>query len=264
MKALRRGFAVVAVLLLLAVPALAQKYAPAVQKAIDAVRKQMDAVENGKGGEIKPQQDDVVLKALPDHKMVIVRFRVFPVARIMPKGMKASNLFAVDKEGKVEHLKDVKGLEKFLNAHAAAAKNEKDARTALAAWLTLTEEFHQDGFFKFEVLEKEFTYADGKASGRVMVTGGGNGDLKVDLAFDKDGKLAKVEEKAAIRPGPRPICQATKLLDADPIVRQIAEQDLIIMGLPAHAYLMEQRDRAAPELRQAIDRLWERIQRNGW
>jgi hypothetical protein len=28
-----------------------------------------------------------------------------------------------------------------------------------------------------------------------------------------------------LRAGPRPICQATKLLDRDPIVRRMAEQD---------------------------------------
>jgi hypothetical protein len=84
------------------------------------------------------------------------------------------------------------------------------------------------------------------------------------VLFDKEGKLAKVNEKAAIRPGPRPICQATKLLDADPIVRRIAEQDLLIMGLSSRDYLMERRERASPELREAIDRVWLQIQKNGW
>jgi hypothetical protein len=92
---------------------------------------------------------------------------------------------------------------------------------------------------------------------------GGNGELKAELTI-KEGKLAGVSEKAAIRPGPRPICQATKLLDADPIVRRIAEQDLLIMGLLARDYLMEQREKATPELRRAIDRVWAQIQRNGW
>src|SRR5207249_6646109 len=66
----------------------------------------------------------------------------------------------------------------------------------------------------------------------------------------------------SIRPGPRPICQATKLLDADPLVRRICEQDLLIMGLSARDYLAEQRAAARPELRDAIDRLWQKIQRS--
>src|SRR5205085_5449764 len=112
-----------------------------------------------------------------------------------------------------------------------------DAKTMLAAWLTLSQEFHQDGLFRFEVLEKEFDANPTKAAGRAMVTQGGNGELKAELTFDKDGKLAKATEDAKIRPGPRPICQATKLLDADPIVRRMAEQDLLIMGLAARPYM---------------------------
>jgi hypothetical protein len=44
----------------------------------------------------------------------------------------------------------------------------------------------------------------------------------------------------------------------------MAEADLLFMGLAARDYLMEQRAQASPELRQAIDRLWERIVKNGW
>lgn len=231
----------------------------------DLVRKHIDTLPNGKGaGEVLLQNAPAVTKAFPDYQIVLVRFRVFPVARIMPKGLRASNIFAVNKEGNIEHLKDVKTLEKFFRAHQAPVKNDTDAKAILHAWLSLTPEFYQDGMFKFEVLDKEFKYEDSKATGRVTVMQGGNGQINVVLLLDKEGKLAKAEEKAAIRPGPRPICQATKLLDADPIVRRIAEQDLLIMGLSAREYLMEQRERATPELRGAIDRLWEQIRKNGW
>ena len=93
---------------------------------------------------------------------------------------------------------------------------------------------------------------------------GGSGTVTASLTFDDAGKLAKVSEEAKFRPGPRPICQATKLLDPDAIVRKMAEQDLLIMGLAAREYLNEQRAQAGPELRRAIDRLWQRIQKNGW
>lgn len=185
----------------------------------------------------------------------------------MPEGLNTSSLFAVDKQGKIEFLKDVKLLEKFFRAHHARVTDEDGAKTVLGAWLTLTQDFHQDGFFKFDVLSKEFAVAgkdELKASGRAVVMAGGNGQLIANLTIDKDGKLAKADEKAEIRRGPRPICQATKLLDADPIVRHVAEQDLLIMGLPARDYLMEQRERATPELRLEIDRLWRLIQKNGW
>ena len=74
-----------------------------------------------------------------------------------------------------------------------------------------------------------------EASGRAMVTQGGNGAIKATLTFDGEGKLIGFNEESQIRPGPRPICQATKLLDADPIVRKMAEQDLLYMGLAARA-----------------------------
>ena len=248
-------------------PIAAQEKMPADgQKAIDAVRKFVDEKGAKGSGEITVKAEEAVKKVLPDYTIVNVRFRIFPVARILPEGMRASNVFAV-KDGKVEHIKDVNGLEKFLQDHAAKSKDEKDARALLAAWLTLTQEFHQDGMFKFEVLEKEFAVAgkdETKVTGRLTVMGGGNGELSADMSIDKDGKLAKIEEKSTIRPGPRPICQATKLLDADPIVRRIAEQDLLIMGLAARDYIMEQRANASPDLRDAIDRVWKQIQKNGW
>ena len=67
-----------------------------------------------------------------------------------------------------------------------------------------------------------------------------------------------------MHPGVRPICQATKLLDADPLVRRMAEQDILVMGQSAKEYLDEQRANAKPELKAAIDRIWKRIVDEGW
>jgi hypothetical protein len=39
----------------------------------------------------------------------------------------------------------------------------------------------------------------------------------------------------------------------------MAEQDLLIMGRAARPYLEEQRARARPELRRAIDAIWQKI-----
>ena len=47
-------------------------------------------------------------------------------------------------------------------------------------------------------------------------------------------------------------------------LRRMAEADLVYMGLAARDYLMEQRASARPELREAIDRLWRRIEKEGW
>jgi hypothetical protein len=243
---------------------------PDVEKAMKAVRAELDAAFNAKGaGDITWKSEEALKNVLPDYYVINVRFRQFPVARILPKGLHASNLFVVKKDDKSKPtpLLDITKLEKFLHDNASEVKNEKEAGTLLAAWLTLTQELRQDGFFRFEVMEKEFKVvgdnAKFSAEGRAMVVAGGNGQLKAELTTE-NGKLAKVTQQVEIRQGPRPICQATKLLDADPIVRRIAEADLLIMGLPARDYLMEQRDRATPELQRAIDRLWARIQKNGW
>src|SRR4029078_8781993 len=92
--------------------------------------------------------------------------------------------------------------------------------------------------------------------------GGNKGEVKASLTF-KAGKLAAAETKATLTPGIRPICQATKLLDPDPIVRAMAEQSIRVMGSAAKSYLDEQRAKATPELKAAIDRIWERIQKEG-
>ena len=44
----------------------------------------------------------------------------------------------------------------------------------------------------------------------------------------------------------------------------MAEQDILVMGKSAKAYLDEQRAKAEPELKAAIDRVWRRILDEGW
>lgn len=242
----------------------APKLSKDAQKAQDAVKEHLKK----RGGE--PQliwkDEPAFNKVFADTTFIVARYRIYPIAREIPEGLKPSNVFAV-RADTVQLIPDVPALEKFFRAHAKPVKSADDAKNALAAWLALAQEFHQDGMFKFEVLTKEF--ADEKAEGgqlvrgRAIVTQGGNGELNATLTF-QDGQLAKAAETAKIRPGPRPICQATKLLDPDPIVRRMAEQDLLIMGRSARDYVLDQRSRATPELRDAIDRLWRKIEANGW
>jgi hypothetical protein len=101
------------------------------------------------------------------------------------------------------------------------------------------------------------------ANGRleVVAKAGNEGFLAAELLFDPKGQLVQVREDVQLKPGIRPICQATKLLDPDPIVRRMAERDLLILGRLAKPYLDEQRQQADPALRRAIDQLWQRIER---
>src|SRR2546427_513407 len=99
----QRMTAVFIALAIVALPGLAQIYPPDVQDAYEAVSKHINGLPNGKGGDIKPQTAGAVRESLPGYNMIVVRYRIFPVARIMPEGFKASNLFAVDNDKKIEH-----------------------------------------------------------------------------------------------------------------------------------------------------------------
>lgn len=102
------------------------------------------------------------------------------------------------------------------------------------------------------------------ATAKATVVAGGKGSLNATLTFDRGGKLKTVANKGSVQEGMRPICQATRLLDADPIVRKMAERSILIMGRAAAGYLEEQHAKAAPALQQAIDRMWQRILDEGW
>jgi hypothetical protein len=255
----------IGVMAVLAGPALAQeeqKLTEKAKKAVDAVKADMDK-RKAQGAIILWKEEKGLAKTFPDYDFVVARFRQFPVARQLPEGLSAANVFAV-KDGKLQHLKDVKALQKFFKEHESPVKGEAQAKDAMTSWLALSQEYHQDGMFRFDILEKEYSVENaGKTiRGRAIVMQGGNGELAVTLTFD-EGKLNQVKESAKIQAGPRPICQATKLLDADPIVRKMAEQDILIMGKAARAYLMEQRAQASPQLQAAIDRIWRLIQQRG-
>src|SRR5579871_5344538 len=228
-----------------------------IAKAEKATRDKLAALK-GTSARVEFVKDDAVTSALPNYYIFSVLFPRYPVARRPPsKDLTASNLFAVDDDGKVTILKDAKELEKFFQTNVTA-KSEEQKKRAIRSWLRLAQQYHQDGFYTFRLMD-DATKVDGnKVSGVVVAMKGGSGMLKATLTFDDDGKLDKVQEEAALRPGPRPICQASKLLDPDPLIRRIVEQDLLLMGVAAKDYLDEQRAKASPELQRAIDRMWQR------
>jgi hypothetical protein len=212
--------------------------------------------------------DEALTKAFPDSAFFAVIFRQYPVAVVAPEPFKAQNLFVVPKEGKLVHLTDTKGLETFFKDHLKAVKDDDTAKQAAQSWLVLSETFKQDGFYRFSVPKDELKVTEAKgertATGKFTATQGGKGELTATLTFDDKGKLSKASEENGLKPGPRPICQATKLLDPDPIVRRMAEQDILFMGRPCKEYLDEQRAKAPPDLQKAIDRIWKRIVDEGW
>jgi hypothetical protein len=192
-------------------------------------------------------------------------FRQFQIAEAPPEGLKSSNVFVAGPDGKVTVITSAKELDEFFRAALPAAKDEKQMKAAALAWLRLVEQLYQDGFYTFETVSEATKVGDDKdgkkVAARAVVMKGGNGDINVELFFDAAGKLTKATETGTVKPGARPKCHATKLLDPDPVIRAIVEQDLLIMGRAAKPYLDEQRAKAAPELQKAIDKIWERIEK---
>lgn len=209
--------------------------------------------------------------AFPKHHFFSVRYRQYPVAVQPPKGLRSSNVYVVMPSGKPKVLNTKEGLQKFVKANYPGAKGKVTSKSAVAlarSVLTLNHALIQDGFYKFEIRNERKL---GEASGRIfavrmssLVAQGGKGNVVVEVSFSKKGTVAKIESKAKIMAGPRPRCQATKLLDPDPIVRYMATTELKFMGLAAKPYLLEQRAKADPKLRKAIDRLIREIEAAGW
>ena len=240
--------------------------AAAAQPGLELLAKKLAEFKGAERGQIIPVTDEAAARAFPAHSFYVLRFRQYPVVQVPPAPLTASNLFAVKPDGSVEHLRDTAALESFFRATLAPIRAEGEARDATTAWLRLAQEFHQDGFFQFSVPHNSVRVAS-TGNGELEVTGtavvnpkGGNtGEIVAALTFDHAGKLVKVSETAKVAKGIRPICQATKLLDPDPVVRGMAEQAILVMGKAAKEYLTEQRTKASPELQQAIDRIWQRI-----
>lgn len=215
-------------------------------------------------GTVVPIKDDELGRLFPSHTFFAVRFRMYPVAMAAPEPLQSRNLLIAPKEGPLIQLNTPKQVESFFRANLKPLEKEAAQRDAVRGWLRLSEELTQDGFFKFITQEDSLKVEDGKATGKTIVTSGGKGEITVALGFDRAGKLTSIQHKSTVMPGVRPICQATKLLDPDPIVRRMAEQDILVMGRAAHDYLMDQRAKAGPRLQKAIDRIWNRILREGW
>jgi hypothetical protein len=238
------------------------------KKAENLVRQRFPVLGTQGMPPLAPVSEPKVTGAFPRQSFFVLGIRQYPVARLPPEPLKVRNLFAVTKDDRVQHLTDIKGLEKFFRTSLGPVTDTKSAKDSVEAWLRLSQEFKQDGFFKFsipeELLAADNSKGEWQASGKALVTAGGRGEIRANLTFTAEGKLAKVEEKNTVKAGVRPICQATKLLDPDPVVRQMAEKDILVMGRAAKEYLDEQRAKASPELRQAIGRVWQRIVEEGW
>jgi hypothetical protein len=232
-------------------------------RAEKAVKAELERLK-GTSGTLTRITSDPLARSLPGHVCFFVLFRQYPVARMPPPGLRASNLFVYGPEGKVHVLSRPADLEKFFKGRLGPAMNDEGMKDAARAYLALSQQLRQDGFYKF-ALEDDATKVARNREGnkvvtaKVVVKAGGNGLINARLIFNDKGKMTGVSEDAKLTPGPRPRCQATLLLHPDPEVRAMALDNLLLMGRAAKGYLDEQRAKASPKLRAAIDAVWKRI-----
>jgi hypothetical protein len=236
------------------------------QPASELLTKRLAEFKGADRGKVIPVAEDPIARAFPGHWFYVLRFSQYPVALVPPAPLTSNNLFVVKADGLVAHITDPETLKTFFSATLPPVRTEAEARDVAKAWLRLAQEFLQDGFLQFAIPDDSLrivSTADGGllATGRAVVTphGGNQGEIVAALTFDQSGQLVSASETAKIKRGIRPICQATKLLDPDPIVRGMAEQAILVMGKDAKEYLDQVRATASAQLRQAIDLIWSRI-----
>ena len=218
------------------------------------------------GAVVRPVTDDFVGRTFPNFSFFGVIFRQYPIAVQCPQvpDLKCANLFFV-RNSQVDFVSTIEDLKFFFAANLNPAPTQDTATDAASSWLRFSEELKQDLFYTFSPPDISYTARADLTLLRAhaSVAAGGDGNIDVVLTLGSAGSLMNILEKSAIRPGIRPVCQATKLLDRDPIVRRMAEQDLLVMGRAAKPYLDQIRATAAPKLQQAIDRIWQRILNEG-
>lgn len=214
-----------------------------------------------RSGQVIPVATDELKKLFPKTSFFVLRFRQYPVGILPPKPLKVNNVFAVS--GKtVTHLADLPSFTKHFQKNVKAINSKESAENAALAFLNLSREYQQDGFYKFEKPEVKVTVGKGGfvAQGEVKVEQkrGDRGSVTVALST-LEGRLEKVTPGGKLSAGIRPRCQATRLLHPDPVIREIMKRDLIVMGSSAKGYLAEQWSTADPALRKEIEKVWQQI-----
>lgn len=193
----------------------------------------------------------------PSQTFFALTFPQWPVGVSPPEGLSSSNVLVVGPDAPVRALTRGEELDAFFaERFTGGAVDDATAERAARAYLQLVFVLVQDEYYAFEITESDGDAGLGTA--RALVTAGGNGELRVRLHL-AGGFRAELD--VALQRGPRPRCHATKLLDPDPIVRQIVRDDLLFMGPAALPYLRARRAEADPALAAAIDELIAEIDR---
>lgn len=205
-------------------------------------------------------------KQFPERIVYVLRFMQFPVPVLVPQGLASNTILVVDRKGAIEKILDEAALKQFFVDNLKPSADESRSKDALASWLLMVKELAQDGMYQFKQIDKNSIRiakidTGCTASGVIEIVprGGNEGAIEAVLTFDKGGRIQSVVTITRMNAGIRPICQSHRLLDTDPVLRQMAERDLLVMGKMCKDYLLEQRKNVSPALKREIDRIWLKI-----
>jgi len=137
--------------------------------------------------------DAAVRRLFPDEQFYSVRFMRYPRAVKPPAPLKLENLVGVHADGSVERIDSLDALKTLLEKKLADVRTEDQARSALLASLRLAQEFYQDGNYTFTVPEQSISVVSRDnhwiASGKSVVTKGGEGEITVSLTTGTPGQV---------------------------------------------------------------------------
>ena len=233
------------------------------REAREKLKADLATLKGAKGGQLLDIKEPVLAKSFKHSYFFVLRFRLYPVAIVPQPPLKTNNVFVVS-DAELTHITDAKMLEEFFKKNLPAEVSGKaEVVDTTRSWLRLAQELHKDGFFEFEKpsVEVSDTASDGFASEgvvEVVPKRGDKGNLTVRMEF-VSGKLRSVKAGGKVLLGIRPKCQAMRLLDEDPVIREIMRRDILVMGRACKSYLDEVRANASPELQRAIDEVWQQI-----
>ena len=148
--------------------------------------------------------DDAVHRFFPDERFYTIQFMRYPRAVKPPAPLKLENLVQVNPDGAVHRIENLDALKKLFEKKLAQVNDQSEARVALLALVRLAEEFYQDGYYTFTVPEQSVSVVRHDnhwvASGKAVVSKGGQGEITVTLTI---GAAAKIAIEGKVRPDVR-------------------------------------------------------------
>jgi hypothetical protein len=181
------------------------------RQALD--RKLAEYRDSTNGGEIIEISSPAFADALPRHSVFVLRFRMYPVARMPQPPLAANNIFIVKPDQTVELVTTAEALQRFFAGALPKVESGAAAESAAKAWLRLNQELRQDGMFRFNepvvsapVMTRDFPPSNIRISGSVSVVpnNGDMGQISATLVFER-GKLTSATSESNLKGGMRPI-----------------------------------------------------------